>query len=166
VSASPIVLVAALVAVVAVVAALPRVDIRNPVLALLRVLVPSWRFFDAISAPPDLLARVAGPDGVFGPWLTVLATPPRSWWNVAWHPNGNLSLACRSLVDRLANEADALVADASVDGLVTYQLVLDLVRVSLPGADGATLVQFKLSDGPWPDQPEAEDLLVSAVHPR
>ena len=53
------------------------------------------------------------------------------------------------LYRRTQNEADALDADAPVGGLVTYQLVLDLVRVSLPRTDGATLVQFKLSDGSY-----------------
>ena len=162
---APLALAVALGLVVAVVAVLPRVDIRNPVVALLRVLVPSWRFFDAIAQPPDLLARVAGPDGRFGPWRPLLQPPRRAWWNLVWHPQGNLSLACRSLLDRLADDLDAPGAADRPEALVSYALVLDLVRWSLPDRGDATLVQFKLTDGPWPDQPEPEDLLVSTVHP-
>jgi hypothetical protein len=140
---------------------LARRDVRHPALALARVLVPSWRFFDAVGAHPELLARVAGADGCFGPWRPVLRAPRRAWWNVAWHPEGNLALARLSLLDRLL--ADGAAADAAPTSLVSYRLVLDQVRWALAGGEGAALVQFKLA-ARGPDGGGPADLLVSEVH--
>ena len=156
-----------LVAVVVVaVVGLARFEIGNPVVALLRVLIPSWRFFDAIGDHCQLLARVAGPDGRFGPWLALLGPPPRAWWNVVWHPDGNLSLACHSLLDRLQADLAAGDDDEDPEQLVSYRVVLDLVRWSVRGQEGAALVQFELIGSSQPPACSHRALIVSAVHAR
>ena len=135
----------------------PRLDPSHPVASAARLLVPSWRFFDAVNAPPALSARLAGADGEFGPWHAVLPAPERAWWNVAWHPHGNLSFATHSLLFRLRD--DLAWTDAAPASTVSYGLVLDLVRWSVRDAEpAATHVQFRLT--------AEHELLVSEVHDR
>lgn len=80
---------------------LPNAEI---VLVLLRLLFPSWAFFDSVGDVPRLQARVQAHDGHFGPWCDVLHAPPRSWRTVLYHPNGTAHLALQTAVDRVAVE--------------------------------------------------------------
>ena len=131
------------------VALLPRAEVRHPLVSLVRVLVPSWRFFDDLQVTPTLLVRVA-PDGApFGAWRPVLAPPPRSVVHLVWNPAGNLLLAQQSLLERLLMDV-AEWDDGDPRGpetLVSYQLVLNLVRARI-AADGdvprGATCQFKL----------------------
>ena len=149
------------VAVAVLVVVLPRLDPSSPLAAVVRLLVPSWRFFDAVSAPPELCVRVAGSDGAFGGWRPLLPPPRRAWWTVAWHPDGNLSFATHSLLFRLRTEVAWADDDDPPASLVSYRLVLDLVRWSLRADRGAaTVVQFRLTG-----EGDEGELLVSEVHP-
>ena len=149
------------VAIAVLIVVLPRLDTSSPLAAVVRLLVPSWRFFDAVSAPPELCVRVAGPDGRFDGWRPLLPPPRRQWWTAGWHPHGNLSFATHSLLFRLRTEIAWADADDPPASLVSYRLVLDLVRWSLRADGGAaTLVQFRLTD-----DVDATELLVSEVHP-
>jgi hypothetical protein len=69
---------------------------------LLRLLFPSWAFFDRVTEVPLLQARVTAHDGTPGPWRDVLPAPPRTWRSVLYHPAGTAHLALQSAVDRLA----------------------------------------------------------------
>jgi len=69
---------------------------------LLRLLFPSWAFFDRVTEVPLLQARVTAHDGTRGPWRDVLQVPPRTWRSVLYHPEGTAHLALQSAVDRLA----------------------------------------------------------------
>lgn len=69
---------------------------------LLRLLFPSWAFFDRVTEVPLLQARVTAHDGTPGPWRDVLRAPPRTWRSVLYHPKGTAHLALQSAVDRLA----------------------------------------------------------------
>lgn len=69
---------------------------------LLRLLFPSWAFFDRVTEVPLLQARVNAPDGTLGPWRDVLHAPPRTWRSVLYHPEGTAHLALQSVVDRFA----------------------------------------------------------------
>lgn len=155
----PVVVVLSALALVVAVSVAPRLEIRSPVVAMVRVLVPSWRFFDTVGEHPRLWARTVDPAGAPTPWRPLLAGPPRAWWNVVWHPQGNLSLARHSLLDRLMADV-AGHPDTDPTELVSYRLVLDQARYSLGDAAGAP-VQFKLTG---PGGTDAPDLLVSSVH--
>ena len=156
----PVLLVLGALALVVAVTVAPRLEVRSPAVAMVRVLVPSWRFFDTVGEHPQLLARSVGAEGEAGPWRPVLPPPTRAWWNVAWHPQGNLSLARHSLLDRLLADVARDPDEPPVD-LVTYRLVLDQVRFAAPV--GAAALQFRLIGPGGPDAPE---LFVSDVHER
>ena len=85
---------------------------------LLRLLFPSWAFFDSVGDVPRLQARVTLHDGVFGPWRDVLHAPPRTWRSVLYHPEGTAHLALQSAVDRLAVECAQGEPDSTSCALV------------------------------------------------
>lgn len=156
-----------LVLVLALVALLPRAEVRHPLVSLLRVLVPSWRFFDDLQVTPTLLVRVARDGGAFGEWRAVLSPPRRSIVHLVWNPAGNLLLAQQSLLERLlmdVGEWDERGA-AGLETLVSYELVLNLVRATL-AADGVqhATCQFKLVESAGEDGRVGSDLVISREH--
>jgi hypothetical protein len=85
---------------------------------LLRLLFPSWAFFDRVTEVPRLQARVTAHDGTLGPWHDLLQAPPRTWRSVLYHPEGTTHLALHSAVDRLAMECTLGEPDATSRALV------------------------------------------------
>lgn len=156
----PVLAVLGALALVIVVTVAPRAEVRSPAVAMVRVLVPSWRFFDTVGEHPRLLARTVDDSGD-GVWHALLAPPRRAWWNVAWHPEGNLSLARHSLLDRLLADV-ARAPDDDPTAFVSYRLVLDQVRWARRDGVPGERIQFKLTS------PSAvgPDLFVSSVHER
>lgn len=155
---------ALVVLVLAVVAFLPRREVGHPLVALVRVLFPSWRFFDDVQVAPLLLVRLADGDDSFGTWHRLLASPPRAWpRSLLWNPRGNLHLAEHVLLERLLTEVADLDDSGStnVDELVSYELVVNLVRTKLaPSGGSAQRFQFKLVEV----GADASDLLISREH--
>lgn len=149
------------------VALLPRTEVRHPLVSLVRVLVPSWRFFDDLQVTPTLLVRVARDGEAFGEWAPVLSPPRRSILHLVWNPEGNLLLAQQSLLERLlmdVGEWDERGATGP-ETLVSYQLVLNLVRAALAadGVRGATC-QFKLVESAGEGGGAGSDLVISREH--
>lgn len=157
--------------VLALVALLPRAEVRHPLVSLVRVMVPSWRFFDDLQVTPTLLVRVARDGEAFGEWAPVLSPPRRSMVHLVWNPAGNLLLAQQSLLERLlmdVGEWDEHGA-AGPETLVSYQLVLNLVlsrvRAAL-AADGVqhAICQFKLVESAGEGGGVGSDLVISREH--
>jgi len=156
---------AAIALVLALVALLPRAEVGHPLVALVRVLVPSWRFFDDLQVTPALRVRVACTGGEFGDWEPVIAPAPRRARHLVWNPEGNLVLAQHALLERLMLDVGAWEGDsAAVTSFVSYQLVLNLVTSAIAHEArfaGAVRCQFKLVD----QRPGAgDDLLISDEH--
>lgn len=155
-------------------------------LDILRVLLPSWRFFDDVAGSPTLLIRCGANDGQLGPWQTVSLASPRKPGSLFIHPRGNLALAHHTLLEHLLSDVaeldDRLGADAAADAvpsLVSYRLVTRLARAQLashgerrePEDASARRFQFKLTvfpDARGSDPPNdggaVEDLLFSRLH--
>ncbi|MET0341898.1 MAG: hypothetical protein ABW252_12910 [Polyangiales bacterium] len=138
------------------------------VLAPLRVLLPTWRFFDDVAHGLRLDARV-GPDAdALGPWQTVFpaAMPRRRAWNVLLDGDGNLRLAQRALLDTLVSDLSDLTDADDPSELASYAQVLTLAREvlrtrALP--EGAHRLQVQIVQ---PQEGGGTDaLLRSAVHP-
>lgn len=164
--------------VLALVALLPRAEVHHPTVALLRVLFPSWRFFDDLQVTPMLLVRVARDAGGPGAWTPLLPPIPRSPLQLAWNPQGNLRLAQYALLERLLMDVGDMDGDADTDAIaafVSYQLVLNLVRAEVARDArfaGAVRCQFKLAEQRLWDATDAaavppragDDLLISREH--
>lgn len=68
---------------------------------LLRLLFPSWAFFDEAVIPPTLEVRRTSMNGADEPWVSAVRAPRRRWWHVAFNPEGTRALAAQTLVERL-----------------------------------------------------------------
>jgi hypothetical protein len=136
--------------VVLLIVALPRRDVASPTLALLRCILPAWRFFEEMAAAPELSHRVMLPGCEPGPWLRSLPvlrrTPAMLWLNAA----GNLYLAQQSLVEHLAADLEDCSPSDDPAQCVSYRLVQMLVleRIRSQGQLSlcSGLYQFRLSE--------------------
>ncbi len=113
------------------------------VLARLRVLLPSWRFFDRAVRSPRLWLRRDD-----GPWQEVPA-PVITPWRWAFAPASNLALAEQSAVEHLVahieelEAADDDIADdaPAIIGSIPYRLV---EAIAHEHARGAARYQWKI----------------------
>jgi hypothetical protein len=140
-------------------------------LATLKVLLPSWRFFDDAAGSPTLWVRCAASGEELGPWRTPSRSVSRGPGSLFVNARGNLALAHHSLLEHLLSDVadlderlEASAAAATVEQLVSYRLVTRLAKAQLP-AD-AVRFQFKLTVFPDVDDngERAEDVLISTFH--
>ncbi|MEO7733358.1 MAG: hypothetical protein ABIY55_20520, partial [Kofleriaceae bacterium] len=159
-------------ALLVVVTLLARRTVASPVLARLRALLPSWRFFDRAVASPALWIRLAGDGDRDAAWQPI-APPARPWTRWAFAPAGNLALAYHAIVEQLVAElgeleleatgdADptaplAAEADPQVVGLVSYELVTRVARAHVPPGHR---FQWKIT---VPGDPAPADYVLSPV---
>ena len=116
---------------------------------LLRVLIPSWRFFETAGWLPELSMRFEGE----WDWHPVLAPPPRRWRHLFFNPEGNLHLALQTTVERLVIEINELPEGQS---LAADSPLYRIVRNLCASRAGGRPFQFKITG-------EGENLLVSPV---
>ena len=107
-------------------------------MSLVRVFIPSWRFFDRVGARPRVYV------GAGSSWRPLFTPPPRRWWRLLFNPAGNLHHANQNLVERLLSEVSRTDDVASLN---SYRVLAHLARL-----DGAK--HFKLVAG-------GEDILIS-----
>ena len=119
---------------------------------LLRVLYPSWRFFDEIDIVPVLFARHSNANGEFGDWQNILPKKTRNWTCPILNPQGNLLAASHSLLQQLITDLNdwqdpkteafsETVSLKLVRNLVFYQI--NSLNPKLIGCDFS--FQFKIS---------------------
>lgn len=84
---------------------------------LLRLLFPSWAFFDTVGDVPVLEACLSGTTHS-ATWRAVLEAPARSLTALLYNPEGTVHLALQGAVDRLAVECEHMEPDAVTRGVV------------------------------------------------
>jgi hypothetical protein len=72
----------------------------GPGATLLRLLFPTWAFFERPHAPPLLEVLVSATNGD-AVWQPAFTSSPRRWWNLFINPLGTLVLAQQTHVERL-----------------------------------------------------------------
>lgn len=82
---------------------------------LVKILIPSWRFFDRPSDLAFLYVRTQTKDGIWSAWRPCLNPPLTKITNLFLNPMGNLYLACQSLVNRFAEEVSNHQTHTSLD---------------------------------------------------
>ena len=135
-------------------------------LALLRCLLPSWRFFEQLEPLPRLEYRVAPQGDGWGGWQAVPGAPRRTLGSLFFNAAGNLHFARQSLIEHLVVELDDAADEAAHDTrsaseLIAYRLVCNWVELELRAARQASPAlryQFRLSS------PEGAALFVSEEH--
>lgn len=141
-----------------------RKPLPGPRVALLRSLLPSWRFFEAPEGQVLLLARDAGgEDEAFFP---ALPAPTRDLSTLLFAPHGNLLLACHDLVDALVSELAELGPTQleQAEQLVSYRLVQNMVQWQLR-ARQPRLAAYQLKLVSQSHDGQLEELFVSPVYP-
>ena len=82
-----------------------------------RVLIPTWRFFDAVGDFPELLLKVNGR------WQNANPRPRFSWYSLFFNPAGGLYHARNNLLERLLQE---IAAGGDSEKLESFALVREL----------------------------------------
>ena len=126
---------------------------------LVRLLVPSWRFYEEVGEVPELLVRTGPTPHSMGPWENCLSPPRRG---VVLNSRENLYTACQGMVGQLVCEV-AEWQDPDPRELartVPYRLVANLVRAHIGSSQGC--FQFKIRPR-LPEKP-SPDFLISGVH--
>jgi hypothetical protein len=146
----------------------PRSGPRSRLLNGLRVLFPSWRFFDTVDATPILLGRAGAARGELGPYRELLPPLPRKLGSLLIDAQGNLRLAYYSLLEQLMSDLDALADGdaAAARELVSYELVRELARAALIADVESPFerYQFKVRLPNGAAASAGEDVLTSEVH--
>jgi hypothetical protein len=100
---------------------------------LLRLLFPSWAFFDRVTEVARLELRTLEHGGVFTPWRSALIPPSRRLLALVYHPQGTAHLAQQSAVERFAVGVDAQVFDQVAHDIVAA-IAGRAVSVATPGS--------------------------------
>lgn len=97
---------------------------------LLRVLVPSWRFFEAEDARFLLEVRTWREGETPSAFLPAVPAAARGTWSWLFSPEHNLRLFCHDLIERFVFELaeHGPLAASDVEGLASYQRLLGVVR--------------------------------------
>lgn len=102
-----------------------------------RILIPTWRFFDAVGVHPELFVRIQGE------WQPVITRPRLRWYSLFFNPGYNRFHACNNLLERLILE---LAGDVkSIERLVSYKLVENLAREFARARAHDSLFEFKVT---------------------
>ncbi len=132
---------------------------------LLRVLVPSWRFFEAEDARFLLEVRTWREGEAPSPFLPAVPTATRGRWTWLFSPEHNLRLFCHDLIERFVFELaeHGPLAESEVEKLTSYQRALEIVRWFLGerGSDEKFQVRLVVIR----EDDAREELFVSPYYP-
>jgi len=111
---------------------------------LLRLLFPSWAFFDAVTDVPRLEVR-SWPTGVAPDvWWPVLTAPARGVGHLLYNPEGTEHLALQALVDRFAVECET-----GDNHTVTATLLTRLAARALEAPDHGPHTAHRVAGDTW-----------------
>ena len=117
---------------------------NHPLAHLMRVLVPSWRFFDGKIEAPVLHYRLSQDQQNFTEWkLAIPKTGERSWKNIFLNTRENFLFARHALLEHLQD--DLKYAE---DPMISLELTKNLVEFEIRHRQVFSEVryfQFKLS---------------------
>ena len=174
-SVSPLFKVALAIAVFSLVVFLPRKLVGGRRLFLLRVLFPSWRFFESIGVVPSLYVRACDREGLSGEWHLALRPQPRGLSRVIFNPWGNLHFARQSAVEHLVSEAEGELGgqggpQVQIDQTAAYRVVRAISREAVFGGLGAvaqaqSVGQFQFKISCRDENGLEQDFLLSPVIP-
>lgn len=108
--------------------------LSNPHLNLLRVLFPSWRFFDTIQPIPKIHYRLSEEGSTFSEWLPLPnSRSPRNLKHLFHNPDENLAIAVQTQIEQLLNDiADSVSAESrEIESLSSYKIVSAYVRTQI-----------------------------------
>lgn len=167
-AATTLVLVLSVAALVALTLA-KRIPVRGRFAAPLRLLFPSWRFFEAEDIEYLLELRLKTAQGETPRFVPAIPAAARGLRELLFAPQHNLRLACHDLVERWVDELSELgaVELAQVEALPAYALVKQAVAYFLRAhpahLEGGLEMQLRLSTRAPDAMPEV--LFTSPYYP-
>ena len=105
----------------------------------LKILIPSWRFFNETGAIPRLYVRTFQSGQLENSWVPVLKAPRRRWYSFFVNPEGGLYHAVCNALEFLLTHPDHKDANRVIHRYVRYHLLRE--RGVLPGGR----YQFKVT---------------------
>jgi hypothetical protein len=145
-----------------------RIPVRSRLAVPLRMLLPSWRFFEAEDVEYLLELRVRTPRGEAPTFVPAIPAAERGARALLFSPQHNLRLACHDLVERWVDELSELgaVEHERVEALPSYALVKHAVAYFLRShpaqLEGGLQMQLRLSSRAPRAEPEV--LFTSAYY--
>jgi hypothetical protein len=110
--------------------------------SFLRLIFPSWRFFDRLGVRPRLEVRTRGPHGRWSDWREALQSPGRlKWWNLFLNPEGGLYHARCNLIEGFVQEIGLEETSRRIAELDSYRRLSEIARESVGSGQA---FQFRL----------------------
>ena len=128
---------------------------------LLRLLFPSWAFFDRVTEVVRLELRTLDQGGAFTPWHSALLAPSRTLLALVYHPCGTAHLAQQSAVERFSVGVEEQAFDQVAHDIVAA-IAWRAVSVATPGS---TPWQWRVVAVDHATQSDARVIFESAVQP-
>lgn len=138
----------------------------------MRVLIPSWKFFDEAGHAASLRYRIGSSPQAWGDWqMPPSPEPDRGWKRLFLNARQNLHLAQGSLLERLLFEF-SLSSHSNLSALqneTSYRLVKNWVKfeiqsqISAMTLDAPAHFQFEIQWHDFKDSSQAT-VLLSPVH--
>tara|TARA_Y100000590_G_scaffold470551_1_gene666258 strand:+ start:5301 stop:5717 length:417 start_codon:yes stop_codon:yes gene_type:complete len=106
----------------------------------IRLLFPSWRFFESFEEVPVLFHRIKK-DGEWTPWTRTLPFPKRKGTILFFNPQGNTIALFHSLFQRLVAEINE--GHFAVEQSLSFQLIQNIVERYL--SEESKTYQFRIA---------------------
>src|SRR5689334_16704309 len=131
---------------------------------LWRVLVPSWRFFEAADARYLLEVRTWRGGEAPSPFVPAVPAVTRGKWAWLFAPEHNLRLFCHDLIERFVLELSerSPLPEGEVETLASFQRAKAIARGFLRAEAGA---RFQLRLVVLREDDSSEELFVSPYYP-
>lgn len=132
---------------------------------LIKILIPSWRFFDRAGDISKLYYRL--PYNKNSQWQLCLLPPKIRPWHLFINPEGNLYLASQSAVDRLLTEMSedkkGEMTAEFIEHRTSFTIVNNLVKHQLKsqGLEASTRYQFMIEVEPENNSEKYQALISS-----
>ena len=92
-------------------------------LSLVKILIPSWRFFDDTGPIPKLYVRVQQGGQLENSWLPALTPPKRHWYSLFINPEGNFYHAVCNALEHLLQHPENKDANRIIHRYVRHHLI-------------------------------------------
>lgn len=145
------------------IALLPRNESQNRGLFFLRVLLPSWRFFESHGAVPALYFRTLSAPNQNVDFIEFFPKKKPRMTQLLFNPQGNFDIVWRSYMQQLASDIQTgSTSKDSIETHVIYQLLQNLVCEKSKGENQVAYFQFKIV-AQVPLSEVQDDLLISPI---
>lgn len=135
------------------------------VLQLLKLFLPTWKFFDHVGLVPVVYFRMGDQEGHLSQWRKVIEVPERQWMNFILNPKGNWISHQHTALHQLLNDNLKFEVD-DLEKSNSFQFIKSLVEQKLISSeDKKNFYQFKVAGVSTQNfELQEEDLILSPIY--